>query len=82
MFTPAKSKSTPAGSSASLADPMLQFFDYAHLPDRLQVISKPFGDLAQTMVETLPRNPERSACLRKLLESKDSAVRASIYKDA
>jgi hypothetical protein len=30
---------------------------------------------------TLPRNPERTTALRKLLEAKDCAVRASIYKD-
>lgn len=64
----------------SNAEPMLQFFAYGHLPERLQDISKPFGDLAQHMVMTLPRNPERSAGLRKLLEAKDCAVRAQLYK--
>jgi hypothetical protein len=62
-------------------EPQLQFFAYDHLRADLQVKSKPFGDLAQWMVDTLPRNPERSAALRKLLEAKDCAVRASIYKD-
>lgn len=61
-------------------EPMLQFFAYAHLPEHLQAISKPFGVLAEHMVATLPRNPERSAGLRKLLEAKDCAVRAQIYK--
>lgn len=61
-------------------EPMMQFFAYAHLPPHLQAISKPFGDLAQNMVDTLPRNPERSAGLRKLLEAKDCAVRAHLYK--
>lgn len=59
---------------------MLQFFAYAHLPAGLQAISKPFGDLAEQMVQTLPRNPERSAGLRKLLEAKDCAVRAQLFK--
>lgn len=63
-------------------EPMMQFFAYAHLPQHLQDISKPFGDLAQHIVDTLPRNPERSAGLRKLLEAKDCAVRAKLYKDA
>ena len=62
-------------------DRMLQFFAYEHLPAHLQAISKPFGDLARHMVDTLPSNPERTAGLRKLLEAKDCAVRASIYKD-
>lgn len=65
-----------------LTDPMLQFFGYSHLPSHLQEISKPFGELAEKMVATLPRNPERTAGLRKLMEAKDCAVRALIYKDA
>lgn len=63
-------------------EPMLQFFAYDHLPPHLQAVSKPFCDLAQHIVATLPRNPERSVSLRKLLESKDCAVRALIWKDA
>jgi len=62
-------------------DRMLQFFEYEHLPPFLQEISKPFGDLARQMVETLPANAERSAGLRKLLEAKDCAVRAKLYKE-
>lgn len=63
-------------------EPMLQFFNYDHLRDDLQAKSKPFGQLALWMVETLPRNPERTMALRKLMEAKDCAVRASIYKAA
>lgn len=59
---------------------LLQFFAYAHLPEHLQVISKPFGELAQHMVDTLPANSERTAGLRKLLEAKDCAVRAQLFK--
>lgn len=61
-------------------EPMLQFFAYSHLPQHLQEISKPFGDMAEDLVRILPRNPERSAALRKLLEAKDCAVRARLYK--
>lgn len=57
-----------------------QFFAYEHLPEHLQAISKPFGDMAQNIIETLPRNPERTVALRKLLESKDAAVRAKLAK--
>lgn len=56
-----------------------QFFSYAHLPEHLQAISKPFSDMAAKILE-LPRNPERTVALRKLLESKDAAVRASLAK--
>lgn len=58
---------------------IIQFFAYAHLPAHLQEISKPFGELAELIVNTLPLNPERTAALRKLLEAKDCAVRAKLY---
>lgn len=60
------------------AEHIEQYFRYDHLPEKLQVVSKPFGDLAQRMIEVLPRNPERTVMLRKLLEAKDAAVRALI----
>lgn len=60
---------------------IIQFFAYEHLPAHLQAVSKPFGDLARSLVETLPRNPERTVALRKLLEAKDAAVRALLAKD-
>lgn len=62
-------------------DRMLQFFGYEHLPEHLQKVSKPFCDLARSICETLPSNPERTVALRKLLEAKDCAVRALIYKE-
>jgi hypothetical protein len=64
-----------------MTEPLLQFFAYAHLPAHLQQISKPFGDLATVIVERMPRNPERTVALRKLLEAKDCAVRAVLWKD-
>lgn len=60
--------------------PIMQFFAYSHLPEHLQQVSAPFGELAQQMVSTLPAGPELSAGLRKLLEAKDCAVRALIAK--
>ncbi len=59
-------------------EPIMQFFAYSHLPEHLQSVSAPFGDLAQVIVETLSQNPERTVALRKLLESKDAAVRAKL----
>lgn len=64
-----------------MTEHIMQFFAYAHLPAHLQSVSKPFGELAQQIVDTLPRNPERTVALRKLLESKDAAVRALIAKE-
>lgn len=61
-------------------EPLLQFFAYAHLPEPLQAISKPFGDLATELIKVLPRNPERTVAIRKLLEAKDCAVRAKLWR--
>ena len=57
-------------------DRLLPFFRFSHLPDGLQGTSQQFASLAITMVLTIPSNPERTVALRKLLESKDCAVRA------
>lgn len=59
---------------------ILQFFAYEHLPPQLQEVSRPFGQLADMIVENLPRNPERTVALRKLLEAKDAAVRARLAR--
>jgi len=59
---------------------IMQFFTFAHLPEHLQLVSKPFCDLANLIIETVPRNPERTVALRKLLEAKDAAVRAVVAK--
>lgn len=71
-------------------EPILQYFAYEHLPEKLQAVSKPFCELARIIVAQgemaagtstqfpLPRNPERTVALRKLLEAKDAAVRAAL----
>lgn len=64
-----------------MKDRLLQFFEYQHLPPHLQAISQRFWSLAHEIVDTLPPNPERTVALRKLLEAKDCAVRARIYKE-
>lgn len=61
-----------------MSNPIMKYFTYAHLPEHLQKISKPIGDLAQLMDETLPESAEKSAGLRKLLEAKDCLVRANL----
>ncbi|MFN3971248.1 MAG: hypothetical protein ACK4L4_07740 [Gemmobacter sp.] len=68
----------PAETLADSGEPILQFFAFAHLPEQLQIVSRPFAEMAQRIMTTLPRNAERSVALRKLLEAKDSAVRASV----
>lgn len=57
---------------------LLRFFEFEHLPPRLQEVSKPFHRLAHALADTLPSSAETTTALRKLLESKDCAVRASL----
>lgn len=59
-------------------NPIMKYFEYAHLPAKLQAVSAPFGDLATKMNTDLPDGPEKSAGLRKLLEAKDCMVRAAL----
>jgi hypothetical protein len=66
---------------AAERDFLLQFFAYEQLPPKLREISQPFGELAESMVAKLPRNPERTVMLRKLLEAKDCAVRCQVAQD-
>lgn len=61
-----------------MSDPILRYFAYAHLPQHLAVVSALFSDLATNLDETLPDGPEKSEALRKLLQSKDAAVRAAL----
>lgn len=62
------------------APPIMQFFEYAHLPPKLQVVSEAFATLAWELAANLPDNPQRELALSKLLEAKDCAVRARLYK--
>lgn len=62
-------------------EPIGQFFSFAHLPEHLQSASAPFAYLAAHVIATTPRNPERTVALRKLMEAKDAAVRAKVYRD-
>jgi hypothetical protein len=62
------------------AEPLLQFFVWGHLRDDLKETSRNFAELAGWIVTNLPRNPERTVALRKLLEAKDCAVRARLMQ--
>ena len=76
------SQNTGAGIVVGAAPPdhIEQFFAWSHLPPHLQAVSQPFGELAERIVQVVPRNPERTVALRKLLEAKDAAVRAVVAK--
>jgi hypothetical protein len=58
--------------------PILAYFRHEHLPEKLGDVSRPFGDLAELVATSLPRNAETATALRKLLEAKDCAVRSAL----
>jgi hypothetical protein len=57
---------------------LARYFAYDHLPEHLQAVSRPCGDVAALMIAALPDGPELTAGLRKLLEAKDCFVRAAL----
>lgn len=60
---------------------VLRLFAYSHLPQHLQDVSREFHDLAHNIAGR-SSNRETTVALRKLLESKDAAVRAALVEGA
>lgn len=60
---------------------IIKFFAFQHLPPFLREVSAPFSSLARDMDIRLIDGAEKEACLRKLLEAKDCAVRAALDAD-
>jgi hypothetical protein len=71
-------EATKPAETAPAPDRMLKWFAYQHLPEHLQEVSKPFGELAEKICATCEPGPERTVALRKLLEGKDAAVRSKL----
>lgn len=61
-----------------MASTTIKYFAHAHLPPKLQAVSKPVGQLADLLEKQLPDGPEKSAGMRKLLEAKDCFVRVAL----
>jgi len=61
-----------------MANQLMKYFEYAHLPAHLQLVSRPIGELAKQMDAELGDSAEKTAGLRKLLEAKDCLVRAKL----
>jgi hypothetical protein len=58
---------------------VLRFFEFEHLrAGELRDTSRRFYVLAHELADRLPADTETVVALRKLLESKDAAVRASL----
>ena len=64
-----------------MANRMLKWFRYDHLPVGLQSVSAPVGLVAAEIDAALPECAEKTAGLRKLLEAKDCFVRAKLEAD-
>lgn len=58
--------------------PIMEYFSYDHLPEKLQGVSRQFRTLAWWVEDNLPDGSEKEVTLRKLLEAKDAAVRSSL----
>ena len=57
---------------------LVKYFGFKHLPEHLQPISEKFHDMATWLDSALTNGPEKTVCMRKLLEAKDCAVRANL----
>lgn len=62
-----------------MEDRMLKWFACNHLPENLQRISEKFAILAEFICSDIQEGPERTVAMRKLLEAKDAAVRATVH---
>lgn len=61
-------------------DRMLKWFEYEHLENGpTRDASRMFEGLARVIVTAIRAGPERTVALRKLLEAKDAAVRATVH---
>ena len=61
-----------------MANRLMQFFKFEHLPAHLQEPSRACAALAQQIDDSLPEGTEKTAGLRKLLEANDCFVRAKL----
>lgn len=76
--TNAHAEQVTEGRHPGVASALL-WLTYAHLPESLQAFSRPFYLAALTLIENIPTDsPELTTALNKLIEAKDSAVRAGI----
>ena len=82
FFVLVKNRDVAVPASDACDERMLGWFTYAHLPPHLQTVSAMFERLATFVAGYVESGPERTVALRKLLESKDAAVRAVVKPGA
>ena len=56
----------------------IEFFEYEHLPEFLQDVSRPFADLAHQMEDLLGVGRQKELMMDLLLQAKDCAVRQKL----
>lgn len=59
-----------------MPDPMLKWFEFEHLPPELSEVCMFYNHLVHKICSKASPSAERTVAMRKLLESRDSAVRA------
>lgn len=59
---------------------VMRFFSTKHLPSDLAAVSKPFGELAWHIHDTIPHSRELEKALDHLLIAKDAAVRSVVHQ--
>lgn len=59
--------------------PLLRWFSSDHLAPALQLVVRPFAELAVELARAEP-SAEQTVAIRKLLEAKDAAVRAAVQR--
>lgn len=56
--------------------PLLRFFRHDHLQGEERTVAARFTTLANMLADDLPTGSEKATALRKLMESRDAALRA------
>jgi len=62
---------------STVVEPLLRWFAFAHLGDKPRAVAEAFFSLASAITRGIPASAERTIALRKLLESRDAALRAT-----
>jgi hypothetical protein len=57
---------------------VLDFFQHQHLDGVAKTVAEEYAVMAERVANRAPADPETTVALRKLLESKDAAVRAAL----
>lgn len=57
-------------------EPLLKWFETVDANEDTAFILAHYYNLAKTVTKSIPRSPERTMALRKLLESRDAIIRS------